>query len=156
LRPFGVSFIFGGYDVHDGFQLYQSDPSGNYAGWKATGKPISLARNPAISNSCSLSHSLIFLVVGANSNAAQSLLKTAYHDGCSLKEASLLATRVLKKTIGGATVLKPEKCTSSRHYFLWTLFAPALSTSNFNLFSGISAIDSRHRWSTHDETFIHP
>lgn len=25
-----------GWDSHYGFQLYQSDPSGNYCGWKAT------------------------------------------------------------------------------------------------------------------------
>ena len=25
-----------GWDPHFGFQLYQSDPSGNYGGWKAT------------------------------------------------------------------------------------------------------------------------
>ncbi len=35
LRPFGVSFLFAGWDEHFGFQLYQSDPSGNYGGWKA-------------------------------------------------------------------------------------------------------------------------
>mmetsp|Transcript_2670 Transcript_2670/g.3775 ORF Transcript_2670/g.3775 Transcript_2670/m.3775 type:complete len:275 (-) Transcript_2670:235-1059(-) len=53
LRPFGVSFLFAGYDTHYGFQLYQSDPSGNYSGWKAT-------------------------VVGANNQAGKSLLKTEY------------------------------------------------------------------------------
>lgn len=36
LRPFGVAFLFGGWDSEYGFQLYQSDPSGNYSGWKAT------------------------------------------------------------------------------------------------------------------------
>jgi hypothetical protein len=36
LRPFGVAFLFAGWDKHYGFQLYQSDPSGNYSGWKAT------------------------------------------------------------------------------------------------------------------------
>jgi 20S proteasome alpha/beta subunit len=25
-----------GWDKHYGYQLYQSDPSGNYGGWKAT------------------------------------------------------------------------------------------------------------------------
>merc|ERR1711957_1156973 len=35
MRPFGVSFLFAGYDKHFGFQMYQSDPSGNYGGWKA-------------------------------------------------------------------------------------------------------------------------
>jgi 20S proteasome alpha/beta subunit len=36
LRPFGVAFLFAGFDNQFGFQLYQSDPSGNYSGWKAT------------------------------------------------------------------------------------------------------------------------
>ena len=36
LRPFGVSFLYAGWDRHHGFQLYHSDPSGNYAGWRAT------------------------------------------------------------------------------------------------------------------------
>eukprot|EP00567_Pseudictyota_dubia_P006744 CAMPEP_0197448020 /NCGR_PEP_ID=MMETSP1175-20131217/15661_1 /TAXON_ID=1003142 /ORGANISM="Triceratium dubium, Strain CCMP147" /LENGTH=276 /DNA_ID=CAMNT_0042979617 /DNA_START=91 /DNA_END=921 /DNA_ORIENTATION=+ len=53
LRPFGVAFLFAGYDSHHGFQLYQSDPSGNYSGWKAT-------------------------VIGANNQAGKSLLKTDY------------------------------------------------------------------------------
>jgi len=35
-RPFGVSLLYMGWDPHYGFQLYQSDPSGNYSGWKAT------------------------------------------------------------------------------------------------------------------------
>lgn len=35
-RPFGVSILYIGWDKHYGFQLYQSDPSGNYGGWKAT------------------------------------------------------------------------------------------------------------------------
>lgn len=35
-RPFGVSILYIGWDPHFGFQLYQSDPSGNYGGWKAT------------------------------------------------------------------------------------------------------------------------
>ncbi|EJK77190.1 hypothetical protein THAOC_00995, partial [Thalassiosira oceanica] len=53
LRPFGVAFLFAGYDETHGFQLYQSDPSGNYSGWKAT-------------------------VIGANNQAGKSLLKTDY------------------------------------------------------------------------------
>ncbi|KAL1197517.1 Proteasome subunit alpha type-4 [Cardamine amara subsp. amara] len=35
LRPFGVSFLFAGWDKNYGFQLYMSEPSGNYGGWKA-------------------------------------------------------------------------------------------------------------------------
>lgn len=30
LRPFGVSFLFAGWDRHYGYQIYESDPSGNY------------------------------------------------------------------------------------------------------------------------------
>ena len=39
-RPFGVSLMYAGFDKVRGFQLYCSDPSGNYAAWKAhsTGK----------------------------------------------------------------------------------------------------------------------
>lgn len=36
LRPFGTSILFMGHDKHYGFQLYQSDPSGNFGGWLAT------------------------------------------------------------------------------------------------------------------------
>src|SRR5689334_14886478 len=35
-RPFGVSFLYAGWDEHHRFQLYHSDPSGNFSGWKAT------------------------------------------------------------------------------------------------------------------------
>jgi len=35
-RPFGAAFLFAGYDKNGKFQLYSTDPSGNYAGWKAT------------------------------------------------------------------------------------------------------------------------
>jgi 20S proteasome subunit alpha 3 len=35
LRPFGSSFLLMGWDKHYGFQLYQTDPSGTYGGWKA-------------------------------------------------------------------------------------------------------------------------
>merc|ERR1712070_520654 len=39
-RPYGVGMMYAGYDAIKGFQLYNSDPSGNYAAWKAhaTGK----------------------------------------------------------------------------------------------------------------------
>lgn len=36
LRPFGVAFLFAGWDKNHGYQLYQTDPSGNYSGWRAT------------------------------------------------------------------------------------------------------------------------
>lgn len=75
LRPFGVAFLFAGWDEHFGFQLYQSDPSGNYGGWKAT-------------------------AIGANYQAAQSLLKENYKiDETELKDALVLAVKVLSKTM---------------------------------------------------------
>lgn len=83
LRPFGVSFLFAGWDRHHGFQLYQSDPSGNYGGWKAT-------------------------AIGANSTAANSILKTEYKKSMTLQEALGLAVKVLTK-IMDSTALNPDK-----------------------------------------------
>lgn len=94
LRPFGVGFLFAGYDQHFGFQLYQSDPSGNYSGWKAT-------------------------VIGANNQAGKSLLKSEYQSSSSgdgegeesipnVQEALRLAVKVLNKTMDG-TVASVEK-----------------------------------------------
>jgi len=74
-RPFGVSFLFAGWDEHHGFQLYQSDPSGNYGGWKAT-------------------------AIGANFQGAQSILKTDYKpDEMKIDDALVLAVKVLSKTM---------------------------------------------------------
>ena len=86
LRPFGVSFIYAGYDPQRQFQLYQSNPSGNYGGWKATS-------------------------VGANNASAQSLLKQDYKEDCNLKEACELAVKVLSKTMD-STKLSSEKSMS--------------------------------------------
>ena len=83
LRPFGVSFIYAGYDHQRQFQLYQSNPSGNYGGWKATS-------------------------VGANNASAQSLLKQDYKEECNLREACGLAVKVLSKTMD-STKLSSEK-----------------------------------------------
>ncbi|CCX31672.1 Similar to Probable proteasome subunit alpha type-4; acc. no. Q09682 [Pyronema omphalodes CBS 100304] len=83
LRPFGVSFIYAGYDSRRQFQLYQSNPSGNYGGWKATS-------------------------VGANNASAQSLLKQDYKEDCDLKEACGIAVKVLSKTMD-STNLSSEK-----------------------------------------------
>eukprot|EP00126_Sphaerothecum_destruens_P014914 Sdes_comp8807_c0_seq1m191 len=74
LRPFGVSFLYAGWDQHFGFQLYQSDPSGNYGGWKAT-------------------------CIGASSQAAESILKQEYKEEASMEECLVLAVKVLAKTM---------------------------------------------------------
>mmetsp|Transcript_14895 Transcript_14895/g.27545 ORF Transcript_14895/g.27545 Transcript_14895/m.27545 type:complete len:258 (-) Transcript_14895:34-807(-) len=73
-RPFGVSFLYAGWDRHYGFQLYQSNPSGNYGGWKAT-------------------------AIGPNNQAATTLLKKEYTEECSIEEALKLAVKVLNKTM---------------------------------------------------------
>eukprot|EP01115_Flamella_aegyptia_P001359 TRINITY_DN1223_c0_g1_i1.p1 TRINITY_DN1223_c0_g1~~TRINITY_DN1223_c0_g1_i1.p1 ORF type:complete len:251 (+),score=123.06 TRINITY_DN1223_c0_g1_i1:52-804(+) len=74
LRPFGVSFLYAGYDKHYGFQLYQSDPSGNYGGWKAT-------------------------AIGANNQAAQSILRAEWKPEIKIVDALKLATKVMAKTM---------------------------------------------------------
>lgn len=83
LRPFGVSFLFAGWDKHFGMQLYNSNPSGNYGGWKAT-------------------------AIGANNQSAQSILKSDYKDDISIEEAVKLALKVLNKTMD-STALTAEK-----------------------------------------------
>jgi len=83
-RPFGVSFLYMGWDKHYGYQLYQSDPSGNYGGWKAT-------------------------CVGHNSQTAISILKQEYKIGeTQLNDALRLAIRVFSKTLD-TTKLTPKK-----------------------------------------------
>lgn len=98
LRPYGVAFLFAGYDEHYGFQLYQSDPSGNYSGWKAT-------------------------VIGANNQAGKSILKSDYlkapdeskmdEDDSSnipdLQGALRLAVKVLNKTMDGTGTSAADK-----------------------------------------------
>lgn len=63
-RPFGVSLLYMGWDKHYGFQLYQSDPSGNYGGWKATcignNSAVSLTETPWSSCSGNTLNSLNF------------------------------------------------------------------------------------------------
>jgi len=74
LRPYGVSFLFAGWDKHHGFQLYHSDPSGNYGGWRAA-------------------------AIGSNFQSAQSTLKAEYKDGMDIDEALKLAVKTLTKTM---------------------------------------------------------
>jgi len=74
LRPFGVSFLYAGWDQHYGFQLYQSDPSGNYGGWKAT-------------------------AIGANHQAAQAIMRTDWKPEFKLNDSLALAVKILSKTM---------------------------------------------------------
>ncbi|KAH8047691.1 threonine-type endopeptidase [Aureococcus anophagefferens] len=72
-RP-GVKFLFAGYDDHFGYQLYLSDPSGNYSGWKAT-------------------------CMGQNANSGQSLLKNEYDETMDAAACVKLSLKVLNKTM---------------------------------------------------------
>jgi 20S proteasome subunit alpha 3 len=74
LRPFGVSFLYAGWDQHSGFQLYHSDPSGNYFGWKAH-------------------------CIGSNNASAQSILKQDYKEDMNLEDICGLAVKILSKTM---------------------------------------------------------
>ena len=85
LRPFGVSLLYAGYDPHYEFQLYHSDPSGNYSGWKAT-------------------------CIGANNGTATSLLKQEYKEDISVEDAIELVLRTMSKTMD-STTLGSEKGT---------------------------------------------
>jgi len=84
-RPFGVSILYMGWDKHYGYQLYQSDPSGNYGGWKAT-------------------------CIGNNFGAAISMLKQelSENEKITLEQAKDLAIKVLSKTLD-TTKLTPDK-----------------------------------------------
>ncbi|TEB18109.1 endopeptidase, partial [Perkinsus sp. BL_2016] len=78
LRPFGVAFLFAGYDeISDSPCLYATDPSGNYASWKAH-------------------------AVGANSAAAISVLKEDWSAELDLLRALDLVAKVLVKSMDTA------------------------------------------------------
>eukprot|EP01035_Chromulina_nebulosa_P024528 gene24528-31944_t len=83
LRPFGVAFLFAGWDRNFGFQLYQTDPSGNYSGWKAT-------------------------VIGQNNQAGKSILKTDYNETNDLAKNMKIAVKILLKTMDSSAP-SPER-----------------------------------------------
>lgn len=74
LRPYGVSFLFAGWDKHNGFQLYLTDPSGNYGGWNAT-------------------------AIGNNNQIAKDKLKKGYEESMTVEEALTFSVAVLAKTM---------------------------------------------------------
>ena len=88
-RPFGVSFLLAGWDVTYGFQIYQTDPSGNYAAWKAQ-------------------------CIGQNSASAQNILKTDYKEELTLKEGLTLAVKLMEKTMESTTVSVDKRKSSSK------------------------------------------
>lgn len=80
-RPYGVSFMWAGFDRQRGFQLYCSDPSGNYAAWNA--------------------HS-----TGVGSVNVISALKDDYKEDCNLTQGITLALTCLSK---GMDHMKPTE-----------------------------------------------
>lgn len=101
LRPFGVSFLIAGWDKSKGFQLYHTDPAGNFGGWRTT-------------------------AIGQNSLSAQQILKQEWQEDLTLDQGLLLAARVLTKTTDSTSsladmvefaVLKLENG-KPKHYFL--------------------------------------
>lgn len=103
LRPFGVSLMYAGWDKHKQFQLFYSDPSGNYSGWMAK-------------------------CMGSNDTSAQNLLNQDYKEGCSIAEATELAVKVLSKKMDSAMLTSdkieisvlymPEGATKPEHRVL--------------------------------------
>ena len=77
--------LYAGWDPYYQFQLYLSDPSGNYSGWKAT-------------------------CIGANNGTAQSLLKQEYKEDIKVEDAIGLVMKVMSKTMD-STTLGSEKRT---------------------------------------------
>ncbi|KAJ1816758.1 Proteasome subunit alpha type-3 [Coemansia sp. RSA 2599] len=80
LRPFGVSFLCAGWDPTFGFQLYQSDPAGNYSSWKAA-------------------------CIGENFSNAQSILKQEYKDEDSNDASSNIGSAGTNMTMDDALKL---------------------------------------------------
>jgi len=78
LRPFGVSFLVAGYDDAHGFQLYDTNPSGNYNSWKA-------------------------YAIGLNNNTAQQIMRQDWKEGMKIQEALELTAKVLVKTMDTAS-----------------------------------------------------
>ena len=74
VRPFGVAFLFGAYDRYYGYQLYHTDPSGNYSAWKA-------------------------YAIGQHDDSAQMLLNQEWKEGLTLKQGILMAIKVLSKSM---------------------------------------------------------
>lgn len=84
-RPFGVSFLFGGWDTSYGFQLYHSMPNGNYVGWSA-------------------------IAIGNNNQMAQDLLKKEYKEDLDIQDGLKLCAKVLSQALDSqnATAEKME------------------------------------------------
>lgn len=74
MRPYGSAFIYMGYDRHQKFQLYTSDPSGNFASWKA-------------------------VAMGVKEEAANNSLQEKYEEGITKDQALSMLIKVVGATL---------------------------------------------------------
>ncbi len=75
VRPFGAALLIGGVDSY-GVHLYETDPSGNYLGYKAS-------------------------AIGAGREAAFRILEAEYKEGMTLEEALKLGIKAMKEATQG-------------------------------------------------------
>lgn len=86
-------------DTQGGFQLYHSEPSGNFSAWKVSpiyGKNITAKLITEINW---LTFYEQATAIGASSQAAQAMLRNEYQEGFDLLAAKNLAIQVLGKTM---------------------------------------------------------
>lgn len=84
-RPLGVHFMYAGYDELEGFQLYSSDPSGNYYCWKAHATGQNTAAGGGSGYSTSIN--------------PQTILKSDYDENMDFKDGLKLAVKIVFKAI---------------------------------------------------------
>jgi 20S proteasome subunit alpha 3 len=85
-RPLGIHLMYAGYDEIEGFQLYSSDPSGNYYSWKAHATGQNTAAGSGGSGY-------------STSINPQTILKSDYDEEMSFKDGLKLAVKVVYKAI---------------------------------------------------------
>lgn len=110
VRPFGVSFLLAGWDRFHGFQLYSTEPSGDYSAWSA-------------------------YAVGQNDQVARSILKKEWTEGLSLRDGLLLGLRIIGKTLDSVKldgerieVAVLRKRPAGRTFSLLDPYAPQVAT----------------------------
>src|SRR5271157_279513 len=82
-RPYGVSFLIAGIDPIKGPQIFMTDPSGAYWGYRA-------------------------VAIGAGAQNAKDFLEKEYQDEMSTEDLKVLTIRTLQKVMDEE--LKPDKC----------------------------------------------
>ena len=117
LRPYGVSLLYAGWDRERGFQLYQSDPSGNYGGWKATAVGAGAAAAQAILRADYIKkEKKSGGEGGAGASEEEKEKKVDEDERPTIEQALALAVKVLSKTMDSAalTADKVELSTITR------------------------------------------